>query len=114
MGSNARKANTRSVSLPAQSEPAIDLSGRSAQALVLERHAPSRIGFGLILRSQPWMERCLLSSDREEAVALGLACIAVRIVGRVALPVLVGFGLGGVALEAVVKARRGAGCGHER
>jgi Co/Zn/Cd efflux system component len=47
-----------------------------------------------------------------DAVALGLACIAVRIVGRVALPVLVGFGLGGVALEAVVKARRGAGCGR--
>jgi DNA-binding NarL/FixJ family response regulator len=48
----------------------MDLSGRSAQALVLERHAASRVGFGLLLRSQPWMERCLLSSDREDAVAL--------------------------------------------
>jgi DNA-binding NarL/FixJ family response regulator len=56
--------------LPAPPEPAIDLSGRSAQALVLERHAASRIGFGLMLRSQPWMERCLLSGDRDEAVAL--------------------------------------------
>jgi DNA-binding NarL/FixJ family response regulator len=56
--------------LPAPPKRAIDLSGRSAQALVLERHAASRIGFGLLLRSQPWIERCLLSSDRDDAVML--------------------------------------------
>jgi len=37
---------------------------------VLERHPATRIGFGLLLRSQPWIERCLLSGDREEAVAI--------------------------------------------
>jgi DNA-binding NarL/FixJ family response regulator len=55
------------------SEPAesfVDLPGRSAQALVLERHPAARIGFGLVLRSQAWIERCLLSSDRDEAVAI--------------------------------------------
>jgi DNA-binding NarL/FixJ family response regulator len=55
---------------PPERERTIDLSGRSAQALVLERHAASRVGFGLLLRSQPWMDRCLLSGNREDAVAL--------------------------------------------
>jgi two-component system response regulator DesR len=40
------------------------------QALVLEQHAVTRIGFGLLLRNQPWIERCLLSRDRSEAVVL--------------------------------------------
>ena len=53
---------------PAPPERAVDLRGRSAQGLVLERHAASRLGFGLLLRSQRWMERCLLSSDRDDAV----------------------------------------------
>ena len=48
----------------------IGITESSVQALVLERHAASRIGFGLLLRSQPWIERCLLSSDRDEAVGL--------------------------------------------
>jgi DNA-binding NarL/FixJ family response regulator len=58
--------------LPAPPEPkrTLDLSGRSAQALVLERHAASRVGFGLLLQSQPWMDRCLLSGNREDAIAL--------------------------------------------
>jgi DNA-binding NarL/FixJ family response regulator len=55
---------------PPERERTIDLSGRSAQALVLERHAASRVGFGLLLRSQPWIDRCLLSGNREDAVAL--------------------------------------------
>lgn len=37
---------------------------------MLERHPAARIGFGLLLRSQPWINRCLLSSEREEAVAI--------------------------------------------
>ena len=37
---------------------------------MLERHPAARIGFGLLLRSQPWIDRCLLTSEREEAVAL--------------------------------------------
>jgi DNA-binding NarL/FixJ family response regulator len=55
---------------PPERERTIDLSGRSAQALVLERHAASRVGFGLLLQSQPWMDRCLLSGNREDAIAL--------------------------------------------
>lgn len=58
------------MSLPEQPDRWGGLAGHSAQALVLERHPATRIGFGLLLRSQPWLERCLLSSDREEAVAI--------------------------------------------
>jgi DNA-binding NarL/FixJ family response regulator len=47
---------------------AVDLPDGSIQALILERHAVSRIGFGLLLRSQSWVGRCLLASDRDEAV----------------------------------------------
>jgi DNA-binding NarL/FixJ family response regulator len=58
------------VSLPELPDLAAGLAGHSAQAVVVERHAAARIGFGLLLRSQLWIERCLLSSDREEAVAI--------------------------------------------
>lgn len=75
------RASTSSVSSPAlpetrvetrtgRVEPRVALPGRSAVALVLERHAVARLGFGLLLRSQPWIERCLLSGDREEAAAI--------------------------------------------
>jgi uncharacterized membrane protein YhdT len=53
--------------------------------------------------------RGLLTPDGSvhlDAVALGLACIGVRVVGRVVLPALLVFGLAGVALDAVVDARR--------
>jgi DNA-binding NarL/FixJ family response regulator len=56
--------------LPEPADSSLGIAESSVQALVLERHAASRIGFGLLLRSQPWIERCLLSSDREEAVTL--------------------------------------------
>jgi DNA-binding NarL/FixJ family response regulator len=36
--------------------------------MVLERHAVSRLGFGLLLRGQPWVGRCLLAGGRDEAV----------------------------------------------
>jgi uncharacterized membrane protein YhdT len=53
--------------------------------------------------------RGLLSPDGSvhlDAIALGLACIVARVVGRIVLPALLAFGLAGVALEAVVNARR--------
>jgi len=50
--------------------PAVDLPDRSIQAMVLERHAVSRLGFGLLLRGQSWIGRCLLASGRDEAVTL--------------------------------------------
>jgi hypothetical protein len=37
-----------------------------------------------------------------DAVALGIACIGVRVIGRVVLPVLLGVGLASAAVEAVV------------
>lgn len=57
-------------SLPEPSDSWLETERHSAQALVLERHAATRIGFGLLLRSQPWIDRCLLSADREEAVTI--------------------------------------------
>lgn len=70
MGSSARRASTRDVSLPEPPDLWVDLARQSVQALVVERHPAARIGFGLLLRSQPWIERCLLSSERDEAVAI--------------------------------------------
>jgi DNA-binding NarL/FixJ family response regulator len=49
---------------------AIELPDGSIQALILERHAVSRLGFGVLLHRQPWIGRCLLASRREEAVTL--------------------------------------------
>jgi two-component system response regulator DesR len=46
------------------------LVDRSVRALVVERHAATRIGYGLLLRSQAWIGRCWLAGDRDEAVAL--------------------------------------------
>jgi two-component system response regulator DesR len=56
--------------LPPPPEFSPELSRRGVQALVLEQHAATRIGFGLLLRSQSWVGRCLLSRDRSEAVLL--------------------------------------------
>ncbi|HEX3617379.1 MAG TPA: response regulator transcription factor [Solirubrobacteraceae bacterium] len=58
------------MSLPQPHELSPELSRRGVQALVLEQHAATRIGFGLLLRSQLWVERCFLSRDRSEAVLL--------------------------------------------
>lgn len=63
-------ASTRTVSSSELSEIRAELPGRSAVALVFEHHAVARLGFGLLLRTQPWIERCLLSGDREEAAAI--------------------------------------------
>lgn len=52
---------------PSSTQGVVD---RSVQALVIERHAASRIGYGLLLRSQRWIGRCWLATDRDEAVAL--------------------------------------------
>ena len=49
---------------------AVDLPAGSIQAMILERHAVSRLGFGLLLRGQPWVGRCLLACGRDEAVRL--------------------------------------------
>jgi DNA-binding NarL/FixJ family response regulator len=50
--------------------PAVDLPDASVQAIVLDDHAMSRIGVGVLLRRQQWVAQCLLAADREEAVSL--------------------------------------------
>jgi DNA-binding NarL/FixJ family response regulator len=42
----------------------------SVRALVIDEHAPSRVGLAALLSEQPWIERCLLAAGSEESVAL--------------------------------------------
>jgi DNA-binding NarL/FixJ family response regulator len=46
------------------------LADNSVQALVIERQAATRIGYGLLLRSQRWIGRTWLAGDRDDAIAL--------------------------------------------
>jgi DNA-binding NarL/FixJ family response regulator len=46
------------------------LSDSSVRAIVIDAHAPSRIGIAALLDEQPWTERCLLATDSADAVAL--------------------------------------------
>jgi two-component system response regulator DesR len=46
------------------------LSDSSVRAIVIDAHAPSRIGLAALLEEQPWIESCLLASGSEESVAL--------------------------------------------
>ncbi len=56
------------------SEPTPDVVERppdnAVQVLILERHAAARLGYGLLLQRQPWVSRCLLSFDADEAIEL--------------------------------------------
>jgi DNA-binding NarL/FixJ family response regulator len=51
-------------------EEAEALPASSVRALVVDSHAPSRIGLAALLEEQPWIERCLLAADSTESVAL--------------------------------------------
>jgi DNA-binding NarL/FixJ family response regulator len=42
----------------------------SVRALVIDDHAPSRVGLAALLSEHRWIERCLLAAGSEEAVAL--------------------------------------------
>jgi DNA-binding NarL/FixJ family response regulator len=46
------------------------LPDSSVRALVVDAHAPSRIGLAALLDEQPWIERCLLAADSQESVTL--------------------------------------------
>jgi two-component system response regulator DesR len=51
--------------------PGLDaLPDSSVRAIVIDAHAPSRIGLAALLEEQPWIEGCLLASGSEESVAL--------------------------------------------
>jgi DNA-binding NarL/FixJ family response regulator len=52
-------------------EPGSDaLPNSSVRAIVIDAHAPSRIGLAALLEEQPWIERCLLAAGSEESVTL--------------------------------------------
>ena len=42
----------------------------SVRVIVIDAHAPSRIGLAALLKGEPWVERCLLAAGSEESVAL--------------------------------------------
>lgn len=46
------------------------LPDSSVRALVIDAHAPSRIGLAALLEEQPWIETCLLAADSQESVAM--------------------------------------------
>jgi two-component system response regulator DesR len=46
------------------------LPDASVRAIVIDAHAPSRIGLAALLEEQPWIERCLLAVGSEESAAL--------------------------------------------
>lgn len=58
---------------PASGAPPLDadaLPDSSVKAIVIDAHAPSRIGLAALLDQQPWIERCLLAADSSESVEL--------------------------------------------
>jgi DNA-binding NarL/FixJ family response regulator len=48
--------------------PPVDLPDESVLVLVADTHPLTRIGMGVLLQRQPWVSRCLLAADRDEAV----------------------------------------------
>jgi two-component system response regulator DesR len=57
--------------VPLVDTPALDaLAAASVRAIVIDAHAPSRIGLAALLEEQAWIERCLLAAGSEESVAL--------------------------------------------
>jgi two-component system response regulator DesR len=51
--------------------PLLDaLPDASVRAIVIDAHAPSRVGLAALLDEQPWIERCLLASGSDESVSL--------------------------------------------
>lgn len=58
---------------PASGAPPLDadaLPDASVKAIVIDAHAPSRIGLAALLDEQPWIGRCLLAADSSESVVL--------------------------------------------
>jgi DNA-binding NarL/FixJ family response regulator len=55
--------------LPTAEVP-LALPDASVRAIVIDAHAPSRIGLASLLEDESWIERCLLAEGSEESVAL--------------------------------------------
>ncbi len=50
--------------------PPVDLPDRSVRAIVIDAHAPTRIGTAVLLRNQGWVSRCFLAANVEESLRL--------------------------------------------
>jgi two-component system response regulator DesR len=61
---------TAELELPTPPPVADALPDSSVRAIVIDAHAPSRIGLGALLDEQPWIDRCLLAADSVESVTL--------------------------------------------
>jgi DNA-binding NarL/FixJ family response regulator len=61
---------TAELELPTLPPVADPLPDSSVRAIVIDAHAPSRIGLAAILDEQPWIERCLHAADSTESVTL--------------------------------------------
>jgi two-component system response regulator DesR len=61
---------TAELELPPLPPIADALPDSSVRAIVIDAHAPSRIGLAALLEEQPWIERCLLAADSTESVTL--------------------------------------------
>ncbi len=48
----------------------VDLPERSVRAIVVDAHAPTRIGTAVLLRNQGWVARCFLAANVEESLRL--------------------------------------------
>jgi DNA-binding NarL/FixJ family response regulator len=55
---------------PPHAPEAEALPDASVRALVIDAHAPSRIGLAALLSEQAWIERCLMAAGSKESVAL--------------------------------------------
>jgi DNA-binding NarL/FixJ family response regulator len=61
---------TAELELPTLPPVADALPDSSVRAIVVDAHAPSRVGIAALLDEQPWIERCLLAADGTESVTL--------------------------------------------
>jgi DNA-binding NarL/FixJ family response regulator len=66
--------------------------------VIYDAHAPSRLGLGVLLRAQPWVERCHLAADLATAVDLTRA--------RRPRVAVLGFSGGGTVVHACEALRR--------
>jgi two-component system response regulator DesR len=54
----------------AASRQAVGLPEGSVRAIVIDAHAPTRIGTAVLLRNQSWVSRCFLAANVEESLRL--------------------------------------------
>jgi DNA-binding NarL/FixJ family response regulator len=55
---------------PAPHRAAETADPHAVRALIVDAHEATRLGFAMVLRRQPWIARCFLAADQNEAAAL--------------------------------------------